>query len=254
MQILTRRRRGRKISRRRPRKVSRRQSLSRRRSKSRSGGKGQRGEEVQSMSFSDTNLTYPDRTKTTEGIDAHKALARELLANDEIKAYLQYVAEKLKEKAGGEEKFDEYILKALKAAAAGQHGGAPGDEDPPPGDHELSPRIVFETLRRIVLNFFRNLGRMEGINVALLVGLIFMMFMIAPVEARRMGRGNTARISTPAIDNMLNPYDPSRPGQIWSFWNALFSLFGIGPGAWGPDYHFMGPHVDRNHFYGPFFP
>ena len=264
MQIRTRRRRGRKISRRRPRKVSRRQSLSRRRLKSRSGGKQPLGVVPLGVVKQSTFLAPdPVHTKPTEIIDdAHKALARELLANHEIKAYLQNVVAKLKVKAGGEEKFEEAILKALKAAevAAGQQGGAPsrlpsrlpsGDDD---DGHDDDGRPSPNNIRNGIIRRIPQ-PRLQGINVVLLVGLIFMMFMIDQVDARRLGRGNTARIRTPAIDNMFNPYDPRRPDQIWSFFNALFSLFGYGPGAWGPDpAAFTGPRTDPTRFYGPYSP
>ena len=90
MQIRTRRRRGRKISRRRPQRqsrMSRRQSLSRRRLKSHSGGK-------QAVEFQHPPniVTVEHNTKTTEEIGPDIiALARELLDNTEIKNYLNNV-------------------------------------------------------------------------------------------------------------------------------------------------------------------
>jgi hypothetical protein len=192
-------------------------------------------------------------TKANEGIDPHKALARELLANDKIKAYLQNVVAKLEVKAGGEEKFEEAILKAAEVADK-QQGGAPGDGDDDDDGHDDDGRPQDETPIDIRNSIIRRIPQsrrtLRGINVVLLVGLILMMFMIEQVDGRRMGRGNTARINTPALDNMLNPYDPSRPGQIWSFWNALFNLFGYGPGAWGPDPGFHGPPRDLTRDYG----
>jgi len=148
-------------------------------------------------------------------------------------------------KLGGEDKLDDEILAAAEAAAAKhQAGGAPdgdgGEEDPDSQDlssEEVpSPETVFTRIIRMT-----RIHIPQGINMIILVGLIFMMFMIDGAEARRRGRPNTIRNSTPAIENMLNPYDPSRPGQIWSFWNALFALFGYGPGAWGSDPLYHGP-------------
>ena len=147
-------------------------------------------------------------------------------------------------KLGGENKLDDAILAAAEAAAAKhQAGGAldgegrEEDTDSQYQDQDLSSEEV-PSPETVYTNISRSIPRQRliaGINVALLVGLIFVMFMIDGAEARRRGRPNTIRSSTPAIENMFNPYDPSRPGQIWSFWNALFALFGYGPGAWGPD-------------------
>lgn len=230
MQIRTRRRRGRKISRRRPR----RQSLSRRRSKSRSGGKlvG-----VQPNSF--LLAQDPMNTKANETIDSDTIeLARILLAQPELNNYLNNVAKTMIEKLGGEDKLYEAIL-AAAAAAKHQAGGAPGDEEegenPQPPSSVLSPTTVFRNILDIIgrTRFRIPEGRLDRI---MLVCLIFMMFMQA-VGARVI----RSRIRTPALDNMLNPYDPDRPGEVWSFWNALFALFGYGPGAWGPDPNFHGP-------------
>ncbi len=87
---------------------------------------------------------------------------------------------------------------------------------------------------------------MEGTNVRLLVYLIFMMFMIEQVDARRpgLGRGNRRGVSTSSMENAFNPYHPTNPTLIYSFVNAILSLFGLGPGAWGPDPkydHWAGP-------------
>ena len=246
MQIRTRRRRGRKISRRRPRRqsrMSRRQSLSRRRLKSRSGGKQPVGYVQPSFP---RLVTVEHNTKANEeiGPDTIK-LARELLANPEINNYLNNVEKMMIDKLG-EKKLDETILAAEADAAKHQAGGAlDGDgkeEDTPP-----PPSIAAsESATTVFRNILDIIGRTrihipQGINMIILVGLIFMMFMIDGAEARRRGRPNTIRNSTPAIENMLNPYDPSRPGQIWSFWNALFALFGYGPGAWGSDPLYHGP-------------
>lgn len=227
MQIRTRRRRGRKISRRRPRKVSRRQSLSRRRLKPRSGG----------------------TTKENEEIDpATIALARKLLDNTKIKNYLNNVEKMMIAKLGGEDKYCDAILKAA-AAARHQAGGASQGENRDNNDQEhheedLPPSIAASAPASTVFrNILDIIGRItiripRGDNMMLLVGLILMMFMMG-ANARIIH----SDINTPALDNMLNVYDPSRPGQIWSFWNALFALFGYGPGPWGHDplYYWQGP-------------
>lgn len=258
MQIRTRRRRGRKISRRRPQRqsrMSRRQSLSRRRLKSHSGGKQPVG-----FQHPPSIVTVEHNTETTEEIGPDIiALARELLDNTEIKNYLNNVEKMMIAKLGGENKLDDAILAAAEAAAAKHQAGGALDgeggeeetdsqyQDQDPSSEEVpSPETVFTRITSIITRIIRmtRINIPQGINMIILVGLIFMMFMIDGAEARRRGRPNTIRSSTPAIENMFNPYDPSRPGQIWSFWNALFALFGYGPGAWGPDpqYHWAGPH------------
>ena len=230
MQIRTRRRRGRKISRRRPRRqsrMSRRQSLSRRRLKPRSGG----------------------TTKENEEIDpATIALARNLLDNTEIKKYLNNVEKMMIVKLGGDEdKLYEAILEAA-AAAKQQAGGAHGDseeggENPhsQPPSSVLSPTTVFRNILDIIRRTSIRIpeGRLERI---MLVGLILMMFMQA-VEARRggFGRGNRRHVSTAAIQTAWDPtYSPDRPGQVRYFINALFAFFGFGP-EWVDDPQWQGP-------------
>ena len=206
------------------------------------------------MSLSGMNL---DISKPTDRIeDAHKALAQELLANDEIKAYLNEVAANMKKKIG-EEEFDEAIFKALKAAADKQQAGGrprpPPPTPPPPNEGEEVPSPSFEVFTRNIIDIIRRtrISIPEGINMILLVGLLFMMFMTQDAE----GRVIRSRARTPNLDNMLNVHDPSRPGQIYSFVGAFLEFFfGIGPGAWGPDYHFMGPQRDPargNYGYDP---
>ena len=254
MQIRTRRRRGRKISRRRPRRQSRRQSLSRRRLKSRSGGKDPHLQgPVESFPLL---VQGPVHTKANDEIDSDTiALARELLANPKIKNYLNNVKESMIAKLGGkEDKLYEAIL-AAAATAKQQAGGAPGDgeeetEDPHPqplSSAEVpSPRTVFRTIIDIIRRTSIRIpeGRLERI---MLVCLIFMMFMEA-VGARVIN----SNINTPGLNNAFNPYHPLRPGQVWSFWNALFALFGFGPGAWELDRQWHGPPtLDQTHFFSP---
>ena len=253
MQIRTRRRRGRKISRRRPRRqsrMSRRQSLSRRRLKPRSGGKDPH---LQGAVESFPLLAPVEHTKTTEEIDHHTIeLARELLANPKIKNYLNNVANTMITKLGGPDKLYEAIL-AAAAAAKQQAGGAPHDKEGEGEEEEEDLHPHHPTLPIagpspfdvFITNIIAIIGRTRisipsGVNMIILVCLIFTMFFMEVVEARGgRGRGR-ARVSITAIGSMFETR--YQDDQVQYFCTRLLSLLGLSP-AWipGPYSEWTGP-------------
>ena len=229
MQIRTRRRRGRKISRRRPRKVSRRQSLSRRRSKSRSGGKPRYHDTRSGLDsrHADSRARH-QQTRAAEQNEEEIA-ARAILNEEPIKKYLAAQVAKKKEE----------MKRRQQAVEAGL-------QYEPPTDTHDNEATVLANVQSMLPPKYRSNIRFDLKTVVATALLLLLASGGLPGADARVIKSNVhipaLTRSTPENTGRIN-YDDS--GKLWSFWD------------WGmvPDPNFVGPLPDdRAKDYGSYTP
>ena len=223
MQIRTRRRRGRKISRRRPRRQSR---MSRRRLKSRNGGKGP-WDGRYSIASRRADARAQTHQREAANTHAEEIAARAILK--EVPDIMKYLAAQVEKKKEGTKKIEQAAAEGLPYAAAAAAAAAAAD-----GDDE---KTVIANVERMLPPKYRSNIMFDVKTFTLIALLILSLSAGLPLGAD--ARVIKAKLHIP----LLTEYTPEQTsrvdyinsGMMWSWLKW----------AWVRDPNFTGPPIDH---------